>query len=233
MASPAFGTSSTVGGGFASGATNIAVPASVAADDIIVIFIHKEALAEAPTCTNFVKPSSGAAGFDEIANTTHSLYIGYKRATGADAGNYSVSVGGTNAWTEMACLRITGAITSGSPWDGTPQSATASTGTTAPSVSITTSVIDTLLFYSATHFNGGAWTPPTGMTERTDLGGALTSDTLAQAAAGSSGSLSASCATSTGRSISWLGALAPASTTPYVRPTILAPVAAVMRAGSW
>jgi catecholate siderophore receptor len=93
---------------------------------------------------------------------------------------------------------------------------------------------DNTLLTNQTNITGGAWTVASGMTERYDASGDITVDTLAQAAAGSSGNKSATCAGS-GRSISWLGAIASTSGggATFVRPTILAPTGAVMRAGSW
>lgn len=213
MASPAYSTGTSVAGGFTSGANNVSVPASGsnAANDVMVMVVYKETLGATVTSTNFVKPSDGSAGFDEVANSNHSIYVGYKRLTANDTGNYSVNVGGDNSWTEFSCSKITGCVTSGSPWDDIDSATSGGSVTAAPTVASTTTVVDTLLFYVATNFTGGAWTVASGMTERYDASGNTTVDTLAQAATGGSGNKSATCAGS-GRSISWMGALKPAST---------------------
>lgn len=240
MASPAHAATTSVSGAFMSGANNIAIPASGsnAANDMMILAVYKETLSAGITSTNFVKPSDGTSGFDEVAaSASHSLYVAYKRLTGNDTGNYSVNVGVDNSWTEMACTKVTGCVSSGSPWDviATPQ-VSAGAVTASPSVSNTTATIETLQFFVATNITGGAWTPPASMTERYDGSGDLTVATLAQAATGGSGSKSATCAGS-GRSISWMGALASVSGgggATVVLPTIvIGPSAAVMRAGSW
>lgn len=222
MAAPAYAAVTSVAGGFKTGANNIAVPSSGsnAANDLMVIFVYKETLTAGITSTNFVKPSDGSAGFDEIAaSSSHSLYVAYKRLTGNDTGNYSVNVGGDNSWTELVCLKVTGAVTSGSPWDDIDSLVSGGNVTASPIVASTTTGADRLLMFCATNVTGGAWTPASGMTERLDLGGDITVDTLAQAASGGSGNKSATCAGS-GRSISWIGAIKPASSASTVNGTI-------------
>lgn len=222
MAAPAYAAVTSVAGGFKTGANNIAVPASGsnAANDLMVIFVYKETLTAGITSTNFVKPSDGTAGFDEIAaSASHSLYIGYKRLTGNDTGNYSVNVGGDNSWTELVCVKVTGAVTSGSPWDDIDSLVSGGNVTASPIVASTTTGADRLLMFCATNVTGGAWTPASGMTERLDLGGDITVDTLAQAASGGSGNKSATCAGS-GRSISWIGAIKPVASGSTVTGTI-------------
>lgn len=237
MAAPAYAAVTSVAGGFATGAVNLAVPASGAnaADDLMVIWVYKETLAAGITSTNFLKPSDGTAGFDEVSNTSHAIYVAWKRLTANDSGNYSVNVGGDNSWTEMAAVKVTGAVATGNPWDAINSATSVGNVTAAPNAAVTTTDVDRLLAYAATNITGGAWTAASGMTERYDAGGDMTVDTLAQAAAGGSGNKSATCAGS-GRSISWLGAIAPVGGgggATYVRPTLVVPTAAVMRAGSW
>jgi hypothetical protein len=221
MTAAAYSTGTSVAGGFKTGSVNITVPASGsnAANDLMVIMVYKETLSAALTSTNFLKPSDGSSGFDEVPNSNHSLYIGYKRLTTNDSGSYAVNVGGDNSWTEMVCDKITGAITSGSPWDDLDFLASGGNVTAAPIVASTTTGADRLLLYVATNVTGGAWTAASGMTERYDAGGDMTVDTLAQAASGGSGNKSATCAGS-GRSISWLGAIKPASSASTVNGTI-------------
>jgi hypothetical protein len=186
----------------ASGSKTVPVPSGAAADDIMVIFMYRESLGAAPTCTGFNKPSNGATGFDELANTSHAFYVGWKRLTGADSGNYTVSFGGGSVATELFCFRVTGCPTTGNPFDviatGTANS------TAAPSVSVTTTVENELLLYGATNFTGGSYTP-SGYTERFD-GDDCTGGTQPMGSAGSSGSKFATCSTSD-RTASWLGAL--------------------------
>lgn len=206
MASPIFGTASSVTGVNAVSTKTVPVPASTAADDVVVIVVYRESLSNTVTVTGFLKPSNGASGFDEIPNTNHSLYIGYKRLTGADAGNYTVNFSASNSWTEIAALRITGCITTGNPFD-VVTSATTASATTSPNVAVTTTVADTLLVLAACAFVGSSSWTSNGVTERTDTGDALTTGTTALADAGASGNKSATFGGSAGRMTSWLGAL--------------------------
>jgi hypothetical protein len=207
MASPAFQSKSDLTGGFKNTSATIAVPASVAADDIIVVAIYREST-DTPTITGFTLKTTASP-------TSHRLHILWKRATGADAGNYTIGLSVDNVWTTAAALRISGCITSGDPWDtgtGAPSTnVNNSNSTTAPTVSLTTTVADTLLLYAGTSFAGGAWTAASGMTERTDTSDDLTTDTLAQASAAGTGNKSATCAGS-GAMASFLGALMSPST---------------------
>jgi hypothetical protein len=187
-----------------SGAQTIAVPASVAANDILFIAIYREATADSPTVTGFTALTS-------VSTSNHKVSFLWKRATGSDAGTYAITLNGTAAWTTAACLRISGCITSGSPWDtgtGAPTTALNNTTTsTTPDVSLTTTAVDTLLVYAGSNASGGAWTPPTSMTERTDTGDDLTTATLAQASATGTGNKAATLVTVPGTSTSFLGAL--------------------------
>lgn len=205
MASPAHQTSTTLAGAFRSTSATISVPSGVAAGDIIEIFVYREDLADTVASSGFT--SKAIATADD-----HRLHLLYKRATAGDTGTYTVTFGG-NDWTEMACRRTSGCVASGDPYDFVTTANANTNGTAAPNVSGTTTVADTLLSYAASNTAGGAWTPPTGFTERTDIGEDVTTATLAQAGAGGTGTLSASCAGS-GHRTAILGALkSPGGTT--------------------
>lgn len=184
-----------------------AVPASVAAGDVIVIPIFVDTAA---TITGL--PS----GFAEAANSpisrpsgggTHSLHVVWKRATGADSGTYSFTLSGS-AFVAGAAERYTGCVASGDPWDVTTSAdGGATNSTTTPAVSVTTTGADRMLVFAGTNWGGGAWTPPAGFTERIDSGSEVnTADDQSQAVAGSSGSVTATCAGSN-KTLAWLGAL--------------------------
>lgn len=226
MASPAFQTSTTLAASNQTGTVTIAVPASVATDDVLVIAVYRE--------NSNVITITGFTAKDTASPTNHKLSVFWKRATGADSGTYSLSLGAGTVWTTAACLRISGCVASGDPFDTTTTAIDNTITTGTPAVSLTTSSIDTLLVFAGTNFGGGAWTPPASMTERTDISDDLETATLAQAAAGATGSKTASVAGGGGSSSAWLGALLPiGGAAAYVRPTLLVSSAAVVRAGSW
>lgn len=195
-----------------------AVPASVASGDIIVIPIFVDTAA---TITGL--PS----GFAEAASSpiarpsgggAHSLHVVWKRATGADTGTYGFTLSGS-AFVAGAALRYTGCAASGNPWDVTTSAdGGATNSTTTPAVSVTTTGADRMLLFAGTNWGGGAWTPPTGFTERMDNSSEVnTADDKPQAVAGSSGSVTATCAGSN-KTLAWLGALLPvASGTVYAK----------------
>jgi hypothetical protein len=176
----------TTGVSAASVAVNL--PAGIVAGDLVAVFLYKENSAT-------VTPPAGYTQEVVAAATNHSQYLFWHRATGAESGTVTFSWTGA-VWREAHAHRISGAAASGDPFSGgTASTAVNNTaGTTTPAVSLTTTDPQTLLIWGGTSFTGGAWTPPTGWSERadnsTDMGGA----TLTQSAAGASGSITGTCA---------------------------------------
>ena len=204
MASPTFGAAGTYLTGVNASTAAFAVPTGAAADEIMVVGMYLEGTAAVTPPTGFTqksRPTTGSGGSD------HDLIVFWKRCTGADSGTYSFSWTG-GLWREGACVRISGCVTSGDPFNvvGTNASTTAGSGVT-PASSNTTTVTDTLQLFVGSNFNGGAWTPPSGYTERVDNSSDLTVATLAQATAGASGSITATCAGGSASSCSFVGAL--------------------------
>jgi hypothetical protein len=210
MAAPAFGTSGTYGqtsGGNPATSIGLAVPASVAADDIIVAMIFLDgATAQTITApTGFTEATDSPA---QAAN--HGGRVFWKRATGADSGTYTFSWG-TSQYAEGQAHRFTGAITTGDPFDVTVSAVDNAFVSTSPAVSDTTTVADTLLLHVATNWSGGTWTAPSGFTKRMQGGfNVATLSDKAQAASGATGSVTATCS-GTDRMTAWLGALKPAA----------------------
>jgi hypothetical protein len=208
MAAPAFGTSGTYGqtsGGNPATSIGLAVPASVAADDVIVAVIFLDgATAQTITApTGFTEATDSPAQADN-----HGGRVFWKRATGADSGTYTFSWG-TSQYAEGQAHRFTGAITTGDPFDVTVSAVDNGFVTTSPAVSDTTTVADTLLLHVATNWSGGTWTAPSGFTKRMQGGfDVATLSDKAQAASGATGSITATC-TGTDRMTAWLGALKP------------------------
>lgn len=197
MVAPAFGSAGTYLAGVTGGSTTaaFAVPAGVAANDIILVFMYKEntnAITGMPT------------GFTEITTAPSTTapqqhHVFWKRATGADTGTYGNFTWTGQVWREGVAIRITGAITSGSPVDVQNTNSSNSSVSPTPVVSVTTTGIDRLMVWSATNFNSGTWTMPTqggGYTIRSANGNDLVVGTVAQAAAGASGSVTGSCSSS-------------------------------------
>lgn len=182
----------------ASGTTfNFPVPAGVAADEVVVILMYTE--------MNTSATITWPAGFTQLAmadNTTsgHRLYCAWKRASGADSGNYTVTFSISTNFTGGVAMRISGCVTSGDPFSIPSPAAgvTTSNQTAAPALSVTTTFADTLLLYFDSSFSqGSSWTPPTGMTEQRDGDSGLWSvNSLAKSTPGSTGSLSATYGTS-------------------------------------
>lgn len=206
MAAPAFGSIGTQQQGTVS-TMAVDVPDSVAVDDIIVV-----AAFVIGTTTVTALPSGFAQAPDSpllVDTVNHRLYVMWKRATAADstAGTYDFTLSGS-AYTNSAAARYTGAITTGDPWDVTNAAESGSVSdTVTPPVSDTTTVDDTLLVFVGDNWAGGTWTPPTGFTERRDSGdGVQTMADKTQAAAGATGSITATC-TGSDRRGAWLGAL--------------------------
>lgn len=207
MAAPAFGT---VGAHQAatSGTINLAVPASVAANDIIVAALYIESTATLTGLPSGFAHATGSPVLLAASGQQHSLNVLWKRATGADAGTYNFTLS-SSVYRAGAAERITGAVTSGDPWDVTNTAIDEAAGTTSPPVTVTTTGADRMLVHAASDFAGGSWTPSSGFTERIDAGdGVHTVGDKAQAVAGSSGSVVATC-TGSGRRAAWLGALKP------------------------
>lgn len=205
MAVPGPGVAGTYLTGVSNAAGNVAVPAGVAANHIILVFLYIES-AQAIT-----KP----AEFTEAANSpiactgasAHSQHVYWKRATAGDTGTYAFSWSAA-VWREMVAIRYAGCITTGTPLEATNSSQRSSNGTVTPSASGTTTDVDRLLVAGYTNFAGGAWTQPSGWTERVDTGADMGVAETSQAVAGSTGLITATNASSSFETI-WLGALIP------------------------
>jgi hypothetical protein len=196
-------------GSYVTGVANtigVSVPAG-AADDIIVASLYIENIDDLTTI-----PSGFAEAPDSPSPTglpgTVRLHVLWKRATGADDDGGTYTFGWTNSTYRVgSASRYPGAIATGSPWDDTASSGTASSNASPPAVGLTTTGPDRLLIYTATSFNSTAWTAPSGFTKRVDQGSndVMTSDGP-QVSAGTV-SLQGSAATTT--HAAWAGALIP------------------------
>lgn len=207
MAAPTFGSVGTYLQGSVATAS-VAVPAGVVADDFVavVLFING--------ATSLVTPAPGFvdAPSSPVVNTSgnaHRLHVLWKRATGPDSGTYDFVLSGTD-FVSAGAIRYPGVTPSGSPWDATTSANSVdATSNQTPAVSVTTTGPDRMLLFAGSNWSGGGWTPPTGFNERIDNGFAVvTADDLAQAVAGSTGTVQATSA-GNNRTVAWLGALLP------------------------
>lgn len=207
MAAPAFGSVGTYLQGSVSTAS-VAVPASVASGDLIVVvlFINGATSLTTPAAGFVDAPNSPVIN---VSGTPHRVHVLWKRASGADTGTYDFVLSASDFMSSGA-LRYTGVVTSGSPWDVTTSANSNDTSsTTTPAVSVTTTGANRMLVFAGSNWSGGGWTPPTGFNERIDSGFAVvTADDLVQVSAGSSGTVQAT-SVSNNRTVAWLGALLP------------------------
>ena len=195
MAAPAFGTAGTYLTGASGTSAAVPVPASVAADDVILVYLYKENTAA------ITQP----AGFTQVTNspiaTTGSVSqqsVWWKRATGNDTGTYTFTWTGA-AWTEGVALRFTGCVTSGDPTEVNNFAQVSTATATSPAVSGTVAGSERLLVWGGTNFDGGGTvTAPTGFTGRDGRTSSGTPGTMAAAVkntsndAGATGSITAS-----------------------------------------
>jgi len=203
-----YGSVSNTTGNFSGsgGTATVPVPSGIQANDILVIFLYREMNGQTVTCTGFSKPSNGASGFDEVAASNHSLYIGWKRATGSESGSFTINHDTNNQWDQPVCIRISGCITSGNPFDVISSSASGTNVQTTPVQAVTPTVENELLLFCGTSFNAGSWTP-SGVTERFDNGDAITLGTLQVGTAAASGNKSATTTGAATRMIGWLAGM--------------------------
>jgi hypothetical protein len=190
-------------------AHNYAVPAGVAANDIIVIpiFIDVSTVTISTLPAGFAHAENSPITVNPGGGGNHSLNVIWKRASAADTGTYNAVIS-ASSFAEGNALAYSGCTTSGNPWDSPTAAASggAVTSATTPDVSLTTPGPDRMLVFAGSNWAGGAWTPPTGMNERIDNSNSLTAADLVQAAAGGTGNLHATNA-STSEVASWLGSL--------------------------
>lgn len=213
MALPTFGAAGAGSGGGTTTTCNIPVPTGVVTGSIVLAFLYVET-------TQAVTPPTGAGTWAEAPDSpvvvtgahAHDMHIYWKRATGADSGNYAFVIAAGLAWRMGVALRFAGCVDSGNPFDVTNSAikTTTTTGAT-PAVSDTTTGPDRLWVWAASFYASDATcTQPSTYTERAEVsaGVALDVATADQAAAGASGSLTGTFSAN-GATGAWLGALLP------------------------
>lgn len=140
----------------------VPVPSGAAAGDVALLAMEHWETFDA---TGVTFP----AGFTVVVNgllsgAREKLFVGWKRLTGADTGNYTITW--TSAqWNMGHCILITGAVTVGDPIEAS--NTATGTGTTIPGTSVTT-VTQPFLAHFVANENTASGTPPTNFTEAQD-----------------------------------------------------------------
>jgi len=187
MASPVWQSSTGITAASAASCV-YTLPASIAANDIIVLQLYKENTAA-------VTPPAGFTQLVVVATTVgvHQQVILWKRMAGGESGTVTASWTGSTFRSGTA-HRISGCVTSGDPWSTNFTTNFNNTNANAtPAVSLATSPTNSLLLWGATDFAGSSttWTQPTGFTAR-QSDEVVTVGTLDNTAGGATGSLSGS-----------------------------------------
>lgn len=218
---------SALGGAMNQTTANVPVPPNVVAGSAVVVVLYIESGAQTVTPpVGFAEaPNSPATTTGHPGAGNHALHIYEHIATEVEAGTYNFTITAeTNSWRAGIALRIDNGPTTGSIFDDCDSAAKSPvTDGSIPAVSVTTTGADRLLLWISGNFSGGTNTPPTGFLERSDVGSSgYTVATLAQAAPGSSGSLTGTNS-DPGATTAWVGAILPGTEAVYFGNKILIP----------
>jgi hypothetical protein len=109
------------------------------------------------------------AGFTVVVNglvsgAREKLFVGWKRLSGADTGNYTITWT-LGQWNMGHCILVTGGLSVGDPIEAS--NTATGTGTTIPGTSVTT-VTQPFLAHFVANENTATGTPPTNFTEARD-----------------------------------------------------------------
>lgn len=193
---------------------SVAVPAGVAADDIVILFCAID------TAAADFETADYPTGFTELhdVNLTldgHSVSLSWKRTTGADAGTYTFgNLGASGDWIAQACA-FSGRHTTNPPVSTV---ATDNNNNTGPNITVTATGVtaldgDDLLWGSAPDVTlngvGNGHAAPTNFTEREDAENEWTNLSIAtrdNVSAGATGNIAGTFAI-TGNGAGWAAVL--------------------------
>lgn len=208
MAEPSFVAAGTYLAGSAANAA-VAVPAGTADGRFVAVtlFMDGAALSPAPTPPAGFQVAPGAPILIASGSGAHSLYVWWKRLTGADAGTYTFTWTGSRYREAIATL-WQDVVATGDPWDLPTDWATDLTSATVtPPVDVTSLGPDRRLIWAATNWGGGTWTAPSGFTKRAQGGaGVHTICDRSWPTASNTGNITGTC-TGNDKRHAWLGAL--------------------------
>jgi hypothetical protein len=189
----------------------VTLPASIAANDVLVVSIYKEN-------TNAVTPPAGWTEKGTAPTTTgpQAQHTFWFRCAGGESGTVTFSWTGS-VFRAATCDRFSGCITSGDPIEGINTNTTGAGSATTLNVSLGSTSANTLLYWAGTNFVGGnSWTPPTangGYTERNDLD-VLSNADVQFASGGATGNVTGTAALTGQLTAVLLNLLSAASTVP-------------------
>jgi hypothetical protein len=209
MAAPTFHSIGTQLQGTVSTAS-LAKPGTMSDGDVVLALVFINSTTTVSSAPSGFTQASGSPIAVASGGGAHSMVAYWKRVTTAsgEPSTYDFVLSGSQ-YVNGCAAAYSGCVASGTPLDVTNSAHFDTNATATPNVAVTTSTANTLLVFQGGNWSGGAWTPPTSFTERVDTGDRVhTIDDLAQAAAGSSGNVSATNASSA-PCTAWLGALLP------------------------
>jgi hypothetical protein len=170
----------------------IAVPAGVAANDIVLVLLYLETTATITPPTGFTQLGRQSA----TGAQDHDSVVFWKRTTGADTGTYTFSWTGS-VWRTGFAVALRNVATSGTPVDDyLGNTSGGATTTNSPAVSVTTTGTNRMLVWFAASWEVVAWVVPSGYAAISPSGAPSSRLTagadLLQSAAGSSGTVQGS-----------------------------------------
>lgn len=191
MAAPVWQSKGTDLTGTSSNQAVVALPASLAAGDIVVVALYKEnAQAVTKPSIDWVEVTTGGMPISTTApQTCHAFWF---RCAGGEIGTVTFSWT-TAVWRAASASRVTGAAASGDVIEAVNAAFNNSSASTSPSVALPAgSGADCLLFWIGTNWTGGnAWAAAgPSFTERTDID-VLAVDTRTNVGGGATGSVTA------------------------------------------
>lgn len=167
--------------GGSSNSHDITAPASIALNDLLILFVMTGNLTITP-------PSGFTSCGTGVVTGGVKLQAFYKVASGSEPGTYTVGLSGSS-YTDLIMLRYDGEDSSGA--FNAYQSSTSSSTTSHAATGITTAHDGALVLaaYSNISASLGATTPPSGFTERIKTDNATVINELIQTSAGATGTL--------------------------------------------
>lgn len=151
--------SSRSGASDASGTTcTVPVPSGAASGHIALIGMkHWETF----DATGITWPSGFTQIISVLTGNRQKLYVAWKRLTGADSGNYTITWT-SSQWHQGHCILISGGLASGDPIEAT--NTASGTGTSIPSTSVTTATLAFLAHFVDSENAAAQSTVPTNFT---------------------------------------------------------------------
>lgn len=197
--------------------STLSAPSGLVDNDILLYLLYIESSTTVTWPSGFTQKASLTA-----ADSSFKVYVAWKRAA-SESGTYSPSWG-SNAWRQGVLLAISGAITTGDPFDvAVGTNAPGSETNTLTLASITTATANSLVIAAGATFAslGATPTAPSGHTLRFGANGEAwaISDAL-KVTAGSTGSLQFTGASATGQTANLTLAIKPPASSVPNAPTL-------------